>query len=97
MTLVNTIVTWFMKKRMDQIELFMNHPHDVQDEVFRTLISSARSTEWGKLYHYDSIFNQQQFKERVPLQNYDSLKPYIERMMLGEQNILWSTEVKCTR
>ncbi|EOR93471.1 putative auxin-regulated protein [Arcticibacter svalbardensis MN12-7] len=94
MTLVNTIVTWFMKKRMDQIELFMNHPHDVQDEVFRTLISSARSTEWGKLYHYDSIFNQQQFKERVPLQNYESLKPYIERMMLGEQNILWSTEVK---
>ena len=94
MTLVNTIVTWFMKKRMDQIELFMNHPHDVQDEVFRTLISSARSTEWGKLYHYDSIFNQQQFKERVPLQNYESLKPYIERMMQGEQNILWSTEVK---
>jgi len=94
MTLVNTIVTWFMKKRMDQIELFMNHPHDVQDEVFRSLISSARSTEWGKLYDYNSIFNQEQFKQRVPLQNYETLKPYIERMMNGEQNILWGSEVK---
>ncbi|WP_374165511.1 GH3 auxin-responsive promoter family protein [Arcticibacter sp. MXS-1] len=93
MTFVNSIFTWFMKKRMHQIELFVKYPHDVQDEVFRNLIASARNTEWGKLHNYDSIFNQEQFKQHVPVQTYDTLKPYIERMMKGEQNILWSSEI----
>ena len=93
MTFVNSIFTWFMKKRMHQIELFVKYPHDVQDEVFRNLIASARNTEWGKLHNYDSIFNQEQFKQHVPVQTYDTLKPYIERMMKGEQNILWGSEI----
>ncbi len=94
MTLVNSIFTWFMKKRMLQIELFLKYPHDVQDEVFRSLIATARNTEWGRAHHYNEIINATQFRERVPLQDYDSLKPYIERMMNGEQNVLWGTEVK---
>ena len=94
MTIVNSIFTWIMKKRMHQIELFIKYPHDVQDEWFQTLISSAQHTEWGKKYDYSSIFNQDQFKERVPIQNYESLKPYIEKMMNGEQNVLWPSEIK---
>lgn len=94
MTIVNSIFTWIMKKRMHQIELFIKYPHDVQDEWFQTLISDAQNTEWGKKYDYSSIYNQDQFKERVPIQNYESLKPYIEKMMNGEQNVLWPSEVK---
>ncbi|MGB4775649.1 MAG: GH3 auxin-responsive promoter family protein, partial [Daejeonella sp.] len=94
MTLVNSIFTWIMKKRMHQIDLFIKYPHDVQEDTFQNLISSAQHTEWGKLYGYESIYNQNQFKERIPLQNYDTLKPYIERMLKGEQNILWSSEIK---
>lgn len=93
MTFVNSIFTWFMKKRMHQIELFVKYPHDVQDEVFRNLIAAARNTQWGKQHNYGEIFNQEQFKKQVPIQTYDSLKPYIERMMAGEQNVLWNTEV----
>lgn len=93
MTFVNSIFTWFMKKRMHQIDLFVKYPHDVQDEVFRNLIASARTTEWGKLNNYDYIFNQEQFKQAFPVQSYETLKPYIERMMKGEQNILWSSEI----
>ncbi|MGX5689986.1 GH3 auxin-responsive promoter family protein [Arcticibacter tournemirensis] len=93
MTFVNSIFTWFMKKRMHQIDLFVKYPHDVQDEVFRNLIASARTTEWGKLHNYDYIFNQEQFKQAFPVQSYETLKPYIERMMKGEQNILWSSEI----
>ena len=89
MTIVNSIFTWIMKKRMHQIELFIKYPHEVQDEWFQTLISSAQHTEWGKKYGYTSIYNQDQFKERVPIQNYESLKPYSEKMMNGEQNVLW--------
>jgi hypothetical protein len=83
-----------MKKRMHQIELFIKYPYDVQDEWFQTLISSAKNTEWGKKYGYESIIYQDQFKERVPLQTYDTLKPYIEKMLNGEHNILWPSEIK---
>lgn len=94
MTLVNSIFTWIMKKRMHQIELFIKYPYDVQDEWFQTLVSTAKNTEWGKKYGYESIINQDQFKERVPIQTYDTLKPYIEKMLNGEHNILWPSEIK---
>ncbi|MEO8795620.1 MAG: GH3 auxin-responsive promoter family protein [Daejeonella sp.] len=94
MTLVNSIFTWIMKKRMHQIDLFIKYPHDVQEEWFQSLISTAQHTEWGKEYGYSSIYTQEQFKERVPIQNYDTLKPYIEKMMRGEQNVLWPSEIK---
>ena len=94
MTLVNSIFTWIMKKRMHQIELFIKYPYDVQDEWFQTLVSSAEDTEWGKKYGYESIITQEQFKARVPIQTYDTLKPYIEKMLKGEHNILWPSEIK---
>ena len=94
MAIVNSIFTWYMKKRIHQIELFMKYPLDVQEEWLNTLVSSAENTEWGKQYDYKSILTANQFKERVPIQNYDTLKPYIERMLKGEQNILWPSEIK---
>lgn len=94
MAIVNSIFAWYMKKRIHQIELFMKYPLDVQEEWLHTLISSAENTEWGKLYDYKSILTVNQFKDRVPIQNYDTLKPYIERMLKGEQNILWPSDVR---
>ncbi len=79
---------------MHQIELFMKYPNEVQEEWLNTLVNSAENTEWGKLYDYKSIENERQFKERVPLQSYDTLKPFIEKMLKGEQNILWPSEIK---
>jgi hypothetical protein len=83
-----------MKKRIHQIELFMKYPNEVQEEWFEQLVAGAENTEWGKLYGYKSIENLAQFKERVPIQNYDTLKPYIERMLKGEQNVLWPSEIR---
>ncbi|WP_158825300.1 GH3 auxin-responsive promoter family protein [Mucilaginibacter lacusdianchii] len=94
MTIINSVFTWFMKKRIHQIELFMKYPNDVQQEWFNRLIADAEDTEWGKQYHYNSIHNFREFQQRVPLQNYDTLKPYIERMLEGEQNVLWPSEVR---
>jgi hypothetical protein len=94
MTIFNSVFTWFMKKRIHQIELFMKYPNEVQEEWFEQLIAGAENTEWGKLYGYKSIENLAQFKERVPIQNYDTLKPYIERMLKGEQNVLWPSEIR---
>ncbi|MGK6349933.1 GH3 auxin-responsive promoter family protein [Parapedobacter sp. DT-150] len=94
MALFNSIFTWIMKKRIHQIELFMKYPHEVQEEWFQSLISTAEATEWGKKYDYNSILTPEIFKERVPIQDYNSLKPYIDRMIKGEQNVLWPSDIK---
>src|SRR6201996_5062746 len=94
MTIFNSVFTWFMKKRIHQIELFMKDPNEVQEEWFEQLISSAETTEWGKKHGYKSITHLAEFKQRVPIQTYDTLKPYIERMLKGEQNVLWPSEIR---
>jgi hypothetical protein len=94
MPIINSIASWLMKKRMHQIELFMKYPFDVQEECLYQLVKLANDTEWGKKYGFDSISNYEQYKKAFPLQDYESLKPYIERTRRGEQNILWPSEVK---
>ncbi len=83
-----------MKKRFHQIELFMKYPHDVQSEWFKKLISAAKDTEWGMKYDYKSINTVEQYKERVPINDYDKLLPYITRLRQGEQNLLWHSDIK---
>ncbi|MHB8259862.1 MAG: GH3 auxin-responsive promoter family protein [Bacteroidia bacterium] len=94
MALLNSIASWFMKKRMHQIDLFMKYPHEVQDEWQHKLIKAGKDTEFGKKHDFEAINTYQNFKEQVPLQDYETLKPYIERIRRGEQNILWNTEIK---
>lgn len=94
MSVLNSIASWWMRKRMHQIELFMKYPYDVQNEWFKKLVHSAKDTEWGKLYDYRNISNVEQFRNIVPIQDYESLKPYIDRVRKGEQNVLWNTDIK---
>jgi hypothetical protein len=82
-----------MKKRIHQIELFMKYPHDVQEELFKRLILEASATEFGKKYAFRDIETVAQYRERVPIFTYEKLFPYIKRLMRGEQNILWPTEI----
>lgn len=94
MPILNSIFSWLMKKRIHQIELFIKYPLEVQQDWFSRLIDSAKNTEWGVRYDFKSIRTVDEFKSRVPIQNYDSLKPDIERLMRGEQNILWPSDIK---
>lgn len=94
MAFINSIASWLMKKRMHQIELFMKYPVDVQMEWMHSLLADAAQTEFGKLYDLASINSYEKFKQQIPLNDYESLKPYIERNRRGEQNLLWPTEIK---
>lgn len=94
MQILNSIFTWLMKKRIHQIELFIKYPQEVQQEWLMSLIKDAKHTEWGKKYDYASINSYQDFANRVPIQTYETLHPFIERMLLGEQNILWHSPIK---
>lgn len=94
MGILNSILTWVMKKRIHQIELFIKYPHEVQEELFKKLVQTAKSTEFGKTYDYESITSYNHFHQRVPVSTYEELFPYINRLMRGEQNVLWPSEVK---
>ena len=94
MPLINSFVSWIMKKRIHQIELFIKYPHDVQEEWFSRLIDSGKQTDWGLKYDYKSIKNPEQFRDRVPISDYESLKPYIDQIRKGKQNVLWNSEIK---
>ncbi len=94
MSVLNSIASWWMRKRMHQIELFMKYPYDVQNEWLKKLVTSAKDTEWGKKYDFKNISNVEQFRNKIPIQDYESLKPFIDRIRKGEQNILWNTDIK---
>jgi hypothetical protein len=94
MPLLNSVISWFIRKRIHQIELFMKYPHEVQEEWFEKLVNEARDTEWGKKYEYRSIKTEADFRNRVPVSDYNDMKPYIDRLRKGEQNILWHSDVK---
>lgn len=83
-----------MKKRIHQISLFMKYPMEVQMEWFKKLVQQAQGTEFGKQFGFSEIRTYETFRQRVPVQDYESLKPYIDRMVSGEQNVLWPSEIR---
>ena len=91
--LSNSAFRWYYKYRYKQIEHFMKHPFEVQNALFKNLIQTASHTEWGKKHNYKSIKTVEDFRKNVPIQDYESHKPYITRMMEGESNVLWSGKV----
>jgi hypothetical protein len=79
--------------RLWRIEAWKNNPVDAQREVLQDLVTSAQYTEFGRKYKFSELFTVKAFKEAVPVHEYDDLKPYIERIMQGEQYILWNSPV----
>jgi hypothetical protein len=94
MPFINSIINWLNVKRIYQIQLYREYPHDIQNEVLSQLLEKASDTEWGKKYKYTSISSVEEFKELVPLQTYDEIKPYVERLRNGEKNLLWPGEIR---
>lgn len=92
--LVNSIASWFLKKRFHQIELFLKYPDEVQYELLFSLLNFAKNTEVGKTYGFDSIRSYKTFTERVPIRNYEACQDLIERSRKGENNVFWPTPIK---
>ena len=93
MSLFNETLLWLMKRRMPRIEEHFKNPLELQHTSLDELIFSGRNTEWGKKYGYSEIGNYEQFKAKVPISTYEEIFPYIDRMMHGEQNVLWSSPI----
>lgn len=94
MPIIPSIVKWLYNKRIGQIELFKEHPFETQQEILYQLLAKASLTEWGIKYRYSSIDSVKQYQSAVPVQTYEDIVPYVERLRQGEKNLLWPGEVK---
>ena len=92
--LFNSVASWFLKKRINQIELFKKYPNEVQQEVLRKLLVYNINTEFGEKYDFKSIKNYKDFSNRLESVSYEDISEDIERVRKGEQNIFWNTPVK---
>lgn len=94
MQFINSIFNWLSIKRLHQIELFRKYPYNVQEETLFRHLQKAQKTEWGKTYDFATIQTVEEFQERVPLQSYEDVKPFVDKLRNGESNVLWPGEVK---
>lgn len=92
--LVHSVASWFLKKRIHQMEFFLKYPHEVQFELLKRLLQKAKNTEVGRKYDFASITTYEEFASRVPMQQYEDFEPDIERSRRGEANIFWPTPIK---
>ncbi len=72
---------------------YLSNPEKTQANVLMELIQSARRTQWGKMHRYYQIKSPVDYRNHVPIQDYESLKPFINRMMHGEKDVLWNGQV----
>ncbi len=93
MSLISPALKGYMMLRNSAIDNFMLNPIDTQKQVFNHIVGSAQFTEYGKKYGFEHINSIAEFKKSVPVNDYDSLKPYIERILQGEQNLLWPSQI----
>ncbi|WP_298707448.1 GH3 auxin-responsive promoter family protein [Chitinophaga sp.] len=94
MKILSPALSQLARLRMGRIEHFMQYPLQVQQQVFQNLLSAAQYTEFGKQYGFSKIYKIDEFKQRVPVHTYETMKPYIQRVMEGEQNVIWNTPIK---
>ncbi|SNC77037.1 GH3 auxin-responsive promoter [Hymenobacter gelipurpurascens] len=87
--MISTVLTWAVQRRLDDIEHFRQHPHDVQQSLLQGLLRTARGTEWGQRYGFADAPSAQEFAQRVPISSYEDLYPDLERVLRGENNVLW--------
>lgn len=94
LTIINSIASWILKKRIHQIELFIKYPNEVQEELLNSLLKSAENTVIGRQYDFATIKNYTTFSDRVPVSTYEDLEPMIEQTRKGMQNIFWPSQIK---
>jgi hypothetical protein len=79
----------FAKFVQKKVQKWAQNPIKTQERVFQNLISEAKNTAFGKDHQFASIFNYEDFKSKVPVVEYEALRPYVERVITGENDVLW--------
>lgn len=79
----------FAKRIQGKIQRWSSNPIVTQEKVFQNLISRAQHTVFGKDHKFGAITTHKDFVARVPVRDYEAIRPYIDRVVAGEKDILW--------
>ncbi len=79
----------FARQIQKKVNKWANNPIETQDKVFKNLISDATSTLFGKDHDFMGINSYEDFVKRVPVRDYEALRPYVDKVVAGEEDILW--------
>lgn len=94
MKFINKPVRYFFSSQEKRIHTLREAPSQMQEKWFRYLIAHGADTVFGKGHGLTKDASYNDFRKAIPLQNYPSLTPYIERVIKGESNVLWDTKIK---
>ncbi len=92
--LFNTVVNWFIRQRIDQIQNFMNHPIETQHGILFSQLFKGEETVYGKKYGFSSVSSYEDFRRNVPVVTYEDFEPFIERARRGEKDISWPGSIR---
>jgi len=87
-------VAWYLSRRWSEIDNFVLYSHDIQRKLLFQMLADSANTVFGRQYDFHKMKNTQDYKSAVPIHTYEDLKPYIERNMHGEQQILWHSDIE---
>lgn len=85
----NVALIW-AKKHVQKAEEFKKNAEKNQEKLLLSLVETARKTLFGRTYDFENITSVKSFQEKVPVADYEDLKPYIEKVKKGQRNILWT-------
>jgi hypothetical protein len=79
----------FARRIAKRTAKWVNNPIVTQENLFKGLIKKAKKTQFGKDHHFDKIRTHADFVKQIPVRDYEELKPYIEKVVRGDHDILW--------
>lgn len=94
MNLTSIVNKLYFQPRRRELERYINEGEEMQHEILQYLVKRGKDTEYGRKFLFSTINNYNDFAQNIPLNTYEELKGYIERMRHGERNILWPGQVK---
>lgn len=94
MNLTSIVNKLYFQTRRRELERYINKGEEMQHEILQYLVKRGKDTEYGRKYLFSTINNYNDFAQNIPLNTYEELKGYIDRMRHGERNILWPGQVK---
>ena len=89
MSLKSFLAKQFAKSIYKKTKAWANNPVETQQTVFKDIIRQAKNTQFGIDHHFDNINTFQDFSKNVPIRDYEALKTYVDRVVQGEENVLW--------
>lgn len=94
MKILSPTLSRLARLRLNAIDRWMTEPIAAQRDMLQHLVTAGQYTEFGKRFGLSKTFTVKAFKAAVPIHTYEDLKPYIDRMMAGEENVLWNTPIE---